>query len=300
MQNVDSHLLSAAISRPALAPLGHLWPDHVLVDVVACRRHRGHSTMPTSGLSLELVHSGHLHRPLGLVPLDLRAEYNPRCDLVGDSGTHGLEFANTKETENRSMLCLCCWIFVRPIPPRLTSSPAIGPSVFVPCFTDYSIIVSSGCIASVIRMYYFFKLNAFSDGNWASVELMSWSCAEPGVILISACMPALWPLLRRTFSVVASRYYGTDASTGDNVPKQHRRVGAKPVTVPASRDHDEFVLLHDLEADGGRSGHHTGIVGHGGVDMPSSNGRGINVKKEFTWNVAQQGSTSPGAFGSAR
>lgn len=46
-------------------------------------------------------------------------------------------------------------------------------------------------------MYNFFELNALSDNTWASVQLMSWTLAEPGIILICACVPSIWPILRR-------------------------------------------------------------------------------------------------------
>ncbi|KAI1822703.1 hypothetical protein F4861DRAFT_540750 [Xylaria intraflava] len=62
------------------------------------------------------------------------------------------------------------------------------------------LIGSIGCIASFIRLAFFFKLNALSDNTWASIQLQSWTLAETGVILISACLPALWPLILRTMT----------------------------------------------------------------------------------------------------
>lgn len=137
-------------------------------------------------------------------------------------------------------------------------------------------------------MYYFFKLNGFSDDTWASVELMSWTCAEPGVILVSACMPALWPLFRQTFNHMSSKYYGTGdkASTYGSLPK--RRAGSRPVGAPNSRDDDHFMRLHDLEADGTQVRSHMAVAGNAENSMRREYGSGVNVKKEFTWSTASQ------------
>ncbi|KAI5917608.1 hypothetical protein F4810DRAFT_716267 [Camillea tinctor] len=37
--------------------------------------------------------------------------------------------------------------------------------------------------------------NAFTDSMWTSIQLMSWTVAESGVIFITACTPALWPMI---------------------------------------------------------------------------------------------------------
>lgn len=77
----------------------------------------------------------------------------------------------------------------------------------------------SGCIASFIRMANFFQLNALSDNTWASIQLMSWTLAEPGVILICACAPALWPLIRRAGGMSATKNqskYGKSGASGTN------------------------------------------------------------------------------------
>lgn len=54
----------------------------------------------------------------------------------------------------------------------------------------------SGCIASMIRMYYMFMLQSTSDQTW-QINNLIWTIAEPGSIFICACMPVLWPMIRR-------------------------------------------------------------------------------------------------------
>lgn len=50
----------------------------------------------------------------------------------------------------------------------------------------------------MIRTYYMFVLgDAFtSDQTW-QVDSLIWTIAEPGSILVCACLPVLWPMLRR-------------------------------------------------------------------------------------------------------
>ncbi|KAI3317895.1 hypothetical protein HD806DRAFT_355400 [Xylariaceae sp. AK1471] len=80
------------------------------------------------------------------------------------------------------------------------------------------LIGSIGCVASFIRLNIFFRLNALSDNTWASIQLQSWTLAETGVILISACLPALWPLVLRIVSRPSS---GTNR-TEDTEARQNR------------------------------------------------------------------------------
>lgn len=108
--------------------------------------------------------------------------------------------------------------------------------------------MTSGCIASIIRFYYFFELNAFSDDNWASVELMSWTCAEPGVIFICACAPALWPMIRKTLNLKTDRqgkHSGGDVS-GRGMGSQGPAWSGLGPRQPLSDNDDKFILLQDV------------------------------------------------------
>ncbi len=54
---------------------------------------------------------------------------------------------------------------------------------------------NSGLVSSIIRFTIFFQNEAFVDGTWASVNLMTWTLIEPGIYIIAACLPnlrALW------------------------------------------------------------------------------------------------------------
>ncbi|KAL9595419.1 MAG: hypothetical protein Q9219_006462 [cf. Caloplaca sp. 3 TL-2023] len=51
-----------------------------------------------------------------------------------------------------------------------------------------------GLVSSIVRFTIFYGNEAFVDGTWASVNLMTWTLIEPGVYLIAACLPNLRPL----------------------------------------------------------------------------------------------------------
>lgn len=48
-----------------------------------------------------------------------------------------------------------------------------------------------------MRFHTFFSTNSFTDGTYNAVELISWTIAEPGIYLISACLLTYRPLLDR-------------------------------------------------------------------------------------------------------
>ena len=67
--------------------------------------------------------------------------------------------------------------------------------------TSIFLIGSISMIASCVRTNLFLNTNAFSDPTWASVTLISWTTAEPGIVLIAACLPILRPLIVKFFNI---------------------------------------------------------------------------------------------------
>lgn len=53
----------------------------------------------------------------------------------------------------------------------------------------------SGLVTSILRFAAFFATMAFTDGTWASVNLLIWCIVEPGIYLIAACLIVCRPLL---------------------------------------------------------------------------------------------------------
>lgn len=63
---------------------------------------------------------------------------------------------------------------------------------------------NSGIVTSVIRFASFFGSSSFTDSTWTSVEHMTWTQVEPGVYLISACMPTWRPVVEMILPPIIS------------------------------------------------------------------------------------------------
>jgi hypothetical protein len=134
-------------------------------------------------------------------------------------------------------------------------------------------------------MALFFRLNAFSDATWASTQLMPWTLAEPGVIFICACLPALWPMI----IFFMPNLFGSRVKSG-NKASHYGQIGSNQRGVESSfhghsqglaSRHDDSFPLNDREE-------HGTTCEAASIDMTvgeSSDATGINVKKEFTWEL---------------
>ena len=111
-------------------------------------------------------------------------------------------------------------------------------------------------------MYYFFQLDALSDKTWASIQLMSWTVAEPGVILICACMPALWPLLRRLPFKSLATTTGRSNNTSGRYESKQRTLNNSALSSALRRDKDDFIPLNDVESSGESGGDKMSAPGH--------------------------------------
>ena len=72
-------------------------------------------------------------------------------------------------------------------------------------------------IGACIRMATFFQTAIFVDNTWASVQLMTWTCVEPGMYLIAACLVKLRPVLSKlpfgSLGPTTKGVYGSKGST---------------------------------------------------------------------------------------
>lgn len=74
-----------------------------------------------------------------------------------------------------------------------------------------------------MRFVIFTRGSAIKDGTWSATELMIWSIIEPNVYLISACLPAMRPILTIFFGDENSRLgsrrkYGSSRSSSNLKP----------------------------------------------------------------------------------
>ncbi|KAI0197609.1 hypothetical protein F4808DRAFT_438687 [Astrocystis sublimbata] len=159
------------------------------------------------------------------------------------------------------------------------------------------LIGSIGCIASFVRLSIFFKLNALSDNTWTSVPLHSWTLAEPGVILISACLPALWPLVLLAISRTSTLRSGSSKRLSDRETFDSRPAEAWRSSRAGFRHAgNDFVPLEDVE-DGAGVGAATRYKVEGARAQTLDAGyqgqarNGISVMKEFSWRISGEADT---------
>ncbi|KAF3762720.1 hypothetical protein M406DRAFT_323664 [Cryphonectria parasitica EP155] len=111
------------------------------------------------------------------------------------------------------------------------------------------LIGSFGCIASIIRAYYMFMLTSNSDQTW-QVNNLIWTVAEPGSIFICACVPVLWPMVRRIFSL-PSEPTRIEGKQGTTVLLPRGVWSWRRATPPPTPNNYDLELLHGVEAPEG-------------------------------------------------
>ncbi|KAJ4386323.1 hypothetical protein N0V93_009217 [Gnomoniopsis smithogilvyi] len=158
--------------------------------------------------------------------------------------------------------------------------------------TGVFLLGSFGSVASAIRTYYFFELNELSDNTWNSVQLMSWACAEAGMIFVCACLPSLWPLIRKSFLLKSKPsnnagdvYWEQKQSQGPQVWSEHgtgRAIFGSPNHFIPLEDRGVEVYGHSgkLSTQASSTYMHTG---------PRAEERGISVRHDIT----QESSVTP-------
>ena len=77
----------------------------------------------------------------------------------------------------------------------------------------------SGLVSSIVRFTIFFQNEAFVDGTWKSVDLMTWTLIEPGIYLIAACLPNLRPLWHHSKEKMPSTWLSKLSSTRSSPPE---------------------------------------------------------------------------------
>ena len=131
------------------------------------------------------------------------------------------------------------------------------------------------------------KLVKAQDFTWAMSQVFIWSCCEPFVGIICACLPTYGPLIRRWWKTASSvdKYDSSKASFNPdttNVRNNKARKDWKQLNGGDDmklRQDDEFELTNDIS--GGAPGSvrtkrsDDEYAGHGGTV--------IHVQNDFTW-----------------
>ncbi|CAI7652865.1 unnamed protein product [Penicillium palitans] len=103
------------------------------------------------------------------------------------------------------------------------------------------------CIASFIRIYYITFLKTSHDYTWVIGNFFLWSCIEPSIAILCACLPTLYPLLRSIIACMpgaSSRKYSEALRNQDTTSKRIHIGRRRPL------DWDETLLTtHDVQVE---------------------------------------------------
>ncbi|KAK4444715.1 hypothetical protein QBC34DRAFT_384933 [Podospora aff. communis PSN243] len=170
------------------------------------------------------------------------------------------------------------------------------------------------CVASAVRIVMMDQLVKSPDFTWAMSKVFIWSCCEPFVGIVCACLPTYAPLVRslwrRTGSSYAGmpdddRYISDKSKSGHLTSKLMMSSNGKKSTVTRERDSeafrgdDEIELTVDISSSASSGG---GRRDRGGKEPPSSSSSAtgktlaagereqavfyhgeIMVRKDFSW-----------------
>ncbi|KAH6642043.1 hypothetical protein C7974DRAFT_326944 [Boeremia exigua] len=172
------------------------------------------------------------------------------------------------------------------------------------------------CFASMYRIITITRLVSSPDISWAKSDVFIWSSVEPSVGIISGCLPTLRPLmlyiLQSWFNFVPSDRSSSGKGAHSITLNPIETIGKKRTRKVSEHDTLGESLFTELNDDGAvegeRQGQHsrawrpdedemclTTTTVHGRSDSRSAtertspvdmDGGGINVTKEFEWDVA--------------
>lgn len=145
----------------------------------------------------------------------------------------------------------------------------------------------SVCVASVVRIVYMDKLVKAQDFTWAMAQVFIWSCCEPLVGIVCACLPTYGPLFRRWWRAAASTNEYKNSAKGSFNPdstnirnnkarKEWKQLHSDDVKL---RQDDEFELTNDISG-----GMPTSVrTKKSDEEFPGHDGTTIHVQNEFSW-----------------
>ncbi|KAK0702178.1 hypothetical protein B0H67DRAFT_595253 [Lasiosphaeris hirsuta] len=127
----------------------------------------------------------------------------------------------------------------------------------------------SVCVASAVRIVMMDQLVKSPDVTWAMSKVFIWSCCEPFIGIVCACLPTYAPLLRRLWrrdttasnSDSPTTIYVSDKS---NTGKRGSRKTGLSTTTRTLRGDDEIELTVDI---------------HSGQDLRQGNSRDSSKRK---------------------
>jgi len=146
----------------------------------------------------------------------------------------------------------------------------------------------SVCVASAVRIFMMDKLVQSPDFTWAMSKVFIWSCCEPFIGIVCACLPTYAPLVRRFWRRDGTSTYKMYGSNGTKLEKpkdwSSRKHGPSSVTL---RGDDEIELTVNISAQPHEQAN-SQLSSKGGEAIEGqleSGQNGIVVTKDFYWTI---------------
>ncbi|GAB1202905.1 hypothetical protein APSETT445_001529 [Aspergillus pseudonomiae] len=129
----------------------------------------------------------------------------------------------------------------------------------------------SVCIAGIVRLVFLNRNTHSDDATWTVAPVFVWSCVEPSIGIVCACLPTLSPLFRRWWSSMVTGKSGSasakQTASGYNLSSRKSRLTSPSMTWTHG-DEVELVdtvierkstSLQRKRSEGGNSSRHSGI-----------------------------------------
>lgn len=147
----------------------------------------------------------------------------------------------------------------------------------------------SVCVASIVRIVMMNKLVHSQDFTWAMCQVFIWSCVEPFIGILCACLPTYAPLVRHWYSATTSqlskgpRSSSYNISTGNfKIPAQ--RSGPRAIQRPldATLWGDDEIELTANNGNGGKG--YTYEVHTVSSSKNRKSGQNIHVQTDYSFS----------------
>lgn len=153
--------------------------------------------------------------------------------------------------------------------------------------TDY--VILSVCVASIVRIIMMNKLVHSQDFTWAMCQVFIWSCVEPFIGIVCACLPTYAPLVRHWYSSTSSQTRQTPKSASYYMSSGNsRHVKGVINRGPHAPPHSTLWCDDEVEltSNNGNSGNgYTYKVHTSGNSGIPDDGQNIHIKRHFAFSI---------------
>ncbi|EXJ70398.1 uncharacterized protein A1O5_06466 [Cladophialophora psammophila CBS 110553] len=141
------------------------------------------------------------------------------------------------------------------------------------------------CIASIVRVISIHQLINNDDLTWSMASVFIWSCCEPFIGILCACMPCYAPLLRRFWKSAGlqSRSVPTSGFSSGNMNGSTMGKSGQGIPIKVKRDWDRIVNPTFGDDEVQLTTYTTGPGSTRTKGSDESGSKGITVKTDIHW-----------------